>query len=128
MTLADEVTQSLSAIREELADAFHGDAYEVVRAERREGGDGGWVERPETVVESGRCALLTGGGFGGTQVDEQVIEGLSPHVAELPIDTGVVAGDTIRINGRAYLIEDVKRGGNHRLFVGASLRERGSGG
>jgi hypothetical protein len=128
VTLADDVTEMLVECRGVLADAFHGDWYEVVRVERREVEGHGWDEQPGRVVERGRCAMLTDGERGGERIDEQVIAGLSPHVAELPIDTVAVAGDAIRINGRTYVVEEIRRGGHHRLFARARLQERWSGG
>jgi hypothetical protein len=123
VTLADDVTALLAEARSEMAEAFHADGYELLRAERVES-DGRWVQQAEIAIESGRCALLERRGSGGASVDEQVIAYLSAHAVELPAETAAEPGDAIRINGRRYLIESVQRGGNHRLFAMAAVQER----
>jgi hypothetical protein len=124
MRLADEISAVWEEVRDELADAFHADWYEVVRTARPADGNGGWTQHEGTVTESGRCALMDNGVSGTAQADDHVIATLSPYSAELPIDSAVEVSDTLRINGHLYLIDDVRRGGNHRLFVVADLRRR----
>lgn len=124
MTVADEITAIWDEVRPEFAEVFHADTYEILRAQRTPGGTVLWTEQLPLVVEAGRCLLEESNGFGGDQSDGNVIIGLSPYTVELPISTLLTDDDRVRVNGRTYLVEDVKRGGNHRLFVVASLRER----
>lgn len=123
MTTADRIAAKFASARPKFADAFHADHYEIQRMTLVPDGYGGYVEEM-AVVESGRCALDAVQG-GTVAIAGTVMTASGRYVAEMPIETSLVANDVVFINGRKFAVmEDPKRGGEMGLFTQVALEAR----
>lgn len=121
---ADAIAARFQAAAPKLADAFHADAYEIVRVERVPDGSGGYTDEP-VVIESGYCALDVAR-FRGTErlAGGDVVTSIATYTVELPTVTMLTAADTLAIGGRVFNVIDVKQGGEMGLFTEATVEER----
>ncbi len=123
MTDADRIAARFQAARPIFAEKFHADTYAITRTTRVADGSGGYTDT-EAVVESGRCSLDVARYRGSESVaGSGVVTSIAAYTAELPIDSVLTASDTLAINGRAFNVIDVKRGGEMGLFTEATLEE-----
>lgn len=95
------------------------DTYEVIR-ETESGRDArGATVTTMTTVEVGRCFLRPV----GNQPNEAVVAGriqvTEPNAVDLPWDTTLTAADDIVVNGTAYEVHGVSKGGNLSPFATA---------
>ena len=124
MTDADRIAARFQAARPIFAEKFHADSYEVTRTVRIPDGSGGSTTT-ESVVESGRCSLDVARFRGSERPGGgDVVTSIAAYTVELPIDTALTAADTLTINGRAFNVIDVKRGGEAALFAEATVEAR----
>lgn len=121
-TTADEIAAIFQEAAEVFIEHFHADTYVILRTSRPDSGDGAWASEVVSEVESGRCALLDGMASSRPSVSEVWVT-LSPYTVELPRQTGITVHDRIRINGRVYQVDDVRRGSAMETFVTAALTE-----
>ncbi len=95
------------------------DTYEVVRTTSTTRDSRGADVPTTTVAETGRCGLRAV----GNQPQEAAIAGriqsAEPAAVDLPTTTTLTAADDLRVNGQAFEVHGVHRGGNLSLFVTA---------
>lgn len=123
MPVYDDVTAAWDAARPILADAFHPDAYAVMRKTRTPDGYGGYTD-VESQVESGRCALNVSGRSGDEGAHGPLTLSKSIYEVEMPITSGVKPSDVLMIHGRTFDVIAVTRGGDHEIFTVATAEER----
>lgn len=122
MPVYDDITAAWNEARPILADAFHPDDYEIERMVRVPDGYGGHTNQPQT-VESGKCSLTAATRVGAEGAQGSVTVSVSNYTVELPIESTLVASDTLYVNGRKFNVIDVLQGGDHEIFVTANVEE-----
>lgn len=124
MTDADRIAARFQAAAPIFAEKFHADTYAITRITSVPDGYGGSTTT-EAVVETGRCALDVARFRGSERPGGgDVVTSISTYTVELPYATTLTAADTLTINGRAFNVIDVKRGGEMGLFTEATVEAR----
>lgn len=123
---ADEIAQ---VFREEagpeIAQHFHADTYAIYSVTSTNDGYGG-VTEVETLVESGRCEVITySANWGGVRLSNGVVISEARYAIEMPLGTAITTNHTVKVNGRRFTVDNVVRGGNAEMFVAAALNEKG---
>ena len=119
------IAQEFQEAAVELANAFHADAYELLKATRVRNEYSEWVDTWASAGESGYCALLVVNQASGRRVEGDIVLSETVYEVEIKPPTSITTANRIQINGRLFDVTDVKRGGEMEMFVTASLEEPG---
>ncbi len=122
MPVWEDVKAAFDEARPILADAFHPDDYEIKRMERVSDGSGGW-KNEEVLAESGKCVLTASTTVGTEGASGPLTLSIASYEAEMPIETDLTAADALYINERKFNVIAVRKGGEHELFVTATLEK-----
>ncbi len=74
-------------------------------------------------IESGDCVLRVDTNRSGQRVSSDLVVTTTAYVAELPIASMLMTTDTLKVNGRTFDVQDVKRGGEWGLFTQVQMVE-----
>ncbi|HEU0163628.1 MAG TPA: hypothetical protein VFQ54_01215 [Thermomicrobiales bacterium] len=122
MSTANDLDPVWADARAILADAFHTDTYEIWRPTDASNGRGGNA-KTLAQIESGDCVLRVDTNRSGQRVSSDLVVTTTAYVAELPIASMLMTTDTLKVNGRTFDVQDVKRGGEWGLFTQVQMVE-----
>lgn len=127
-TTADDIAEAMAEARPVFADAFLADRYQLLADVEVDDGYGGRT-MTEEIVEEGRCLLDVAGTQGREGGD--VVLGIGPYIADLPIDTMATTDHRIRITATGTgetrefaIVGPPKRGGDFEVFTRLELELR----
>lgn len=120
---AAAIAQEFQDAAPELAEAFHADTYELFTVQTVKNEYGESVTSDIPTGEYGYCALIVVNQVGGRRLESDIVFTETAYQVEILPPTAITTKNRIKINGRAFDVQNVTRGGEMEMFVIASLEE-----